>query len=99
MTVTLSVIQKKMYFTRPCIVFTANYNPIRPSLSSPDLAEYQQSTTSSNWVSIISYKFIPRDSARQHMYQVSCKLSDYCRKLVEFNSKGNLLPHFVAGFI
>lgn len=100
MTVTLSVIQKKMYSMRPCIVFTANYNPIRPSLGSPHLTEYKQSMTSSKWASIISYTFIPQDSARQHIYQISCKLFDYCRELIEFNSKYDLLPlFFLAGFI
>lgn len=98
MTVTLSVIEKKMYSMRPCIVFTANYNPIRPPLGSPDLTEYKQNTTSSNWASIISYTFIPQDSSRQHIYQISCKLFDYCRELTEFNSKDNLLPLF-SGWI
>lgn len=39
MTVALSAIQKKIHSVRPCIVFTTNYNPIRPSLSSADLTE------------------------------------------------------------
>lgn len=55
MTVTLNVIQKKNnVFCETMHRVYSQCNPIRPSLGSPDLREYKQSMTSSNWASIIS---------------------------------------------